>query len=95
MLKEKAIEIKNTIDNIPGLVDLNTEQALGQPQIQVIADRSACARYGVTVGEILEIVELAVGGEVVDNIYLNTRGSISTFAIRRLTERTPNPLGIC
>ena len=46
---------------------------MGQPQIQVIADRSACARYGVTVGEILEIVELAVGGEVVDSIYLNTR----------------------
>ena len=73
VLKEKAIEIKNAIDNIPGLVDLNTEQALGQPQVQVIADRSACARYGVTVGEILEIVEMAVGGEVVDNIYLNIR----------------------
>ena len=73
VLKEKALEIKNAIDNIPGLVDLNTEQALGQPQVRVIADRSACARYGVTVGEILEIVELAVGGEVVDNIYTGTR----------------------
>ncbi len=73
VLKEKAAEIRGAIDNIPGLVDLNTEQALGQPQVQVIADRSACARHGVTVGQILQIVELAVGGEAVDNIYLNTR----------------------
>jgi len=73
VLKAKAFEIREAIEDVPGLVDLNAEQALGQPQIQVIADRAACARYGVTVGEILEIVELAVGGEVVDNIYTGTR----------------------
>ena len=73
VLKDKAFEIKEAIEDVPGLVDLNTEQALGQPQVQVIADRAACARYGVTVGQILEIVELAVGGEAVDSIYLNTR----------------------
>lgn len=73
VLKETAFEIKEAIEDVPGLVDLNTEQALGQPQIQVVADRAACARYGITVGQILEIVELAVGGEAVDNIYLNTR----------------------
>jgi cobalt-zinc-cadmium resistance protein CzcA len=39
----------------------------------VVADREACARYGVTVSEIMEMVELAVGGEVIDSIYLNTR----------------------
>jgi cobalt-zinc-cadmium resistance protein CzcA len=54
-------------------VDLSVEQSFGQPQVQVVADRRACSRYGVTVGDILEIEELAVGGEVVDHIYLNTR----------------------
>lgn len=73
VLREKAHEIREAIEDVPGLVDLNTEQALGQPQIQVICDRTACARYGITVGQILEIVELAVGGEAVDSIYRNTR----------------------
>ena len=73
MLREKANEIKNTIDNIPGLVDLSAEQSFGQPQVQVVADRAACARYGVSVSQILEMVEMAVGGEVIDNVYLNTR----------------------
>ncbi|MFI4911095.1 MAG: efflux RND transporter permease subunit [Sedimentisphaeraceae bacterium JB056] len=73
VLRDKSTEIRNAIDNIPGLVDLAVEQSFGQPQIQVVADRQACRRYGVNVNEILEIVELAIGGEVIDNIYLNTR----------------------
>ena len=73
VLRVKAEEIKETIEGIEGLVDLATEQSFGQPQVQIIADRDACARYGVNVSEILEIVELAIGGEVVDQIFLNTR----------------------
>jgi cobalt-zinc-cadmium resistance protein CzcA len=73
VLKTKAAEIKNAIIDIPGLVDLSTEQSFGQPQVQIVADRDACARYGVNVSDILEIVELAVGGEVIDQIYLNNR----------------------
>ena len=73
VLRQKAEEIRGAIDNIPGLVDLSTEQSFGQPQVQIVVDREACARYGVTVSEIMEMVELAVGGEVIDNIYLNTR----------------------
>ena len=73
VLREKAEEIREKIEGIPGLVDLSTEQSFGQPQVQIIADRNACARYGVNVSEILELVELAVGGEVVDQIFLNTR----------------------
>jgi len=73
VLRQKSEEIKEAIEDVPGLVDLSAEQSFGQPQVQVIADREACARYGVSVSQILEMVELAVGGEVVDNIYLNTR----------------------
>lgn len=73
MLRSKAGEIKEAISDVNGLVDLSVEQSFGQPQVQVIADRDACARYGVNVSELLEIVELAVGGEVIDQIYLSSR----------------------
>lgn len=72
-LRSKAGEIKEAIADVPGLVDLAIEQSFGQPQVQIIADRDACARYGVNVSELLEIVELAVGGEVIDQIYLSSR----------------------
>lgn len=83
-LRMKAAEIREAVAGIPGLADLAVEQSFGQPQVQVVADREACARYGVNVAEILEVVELAVGGEVIDQVYLNTR----RFGIHvRLKER--------
>ncbi|MFC1539608.1 efflux RND transporter permease subunit [Candidatus Latescibacterota bacterium] len=73
ILRNKAIEIQEAIGDVDGLVDLSVQQSFGQPQFQIIADRAACARYGVTVNQILELVELAVGGEVIDTIFLNVR----------------------
>lgn len=73
VLRAKASEINSAIKDVPGLVDLSVEQSFGQPQVQVVADREACARNGISVSEILEMVELAVGGEVIDTIYLQTR----------------------
>ncbi len=73
VLRSKSAEIAAAIRDIPGLVDLATEQGFGQPQIQIIPDRAACARYGVSVAEILELAELSIGGEVIDDMYLNVR----------------------
>jgi cobalt-zinc-cadmium resistance protein CzcA len=93
VLREKATEIRNSIDDIAGLVDLSSEQSFGQPQVQVIADRAACARYGVSVSQILEMVELAVGGEVIDNIYLNTRRFGIHLRYQEQYRDTPEAIG--
>lgn len=73
ILRDKAQEVHEAIEGVDGLVDLSVEQSFGQPQVQIIADRDACSRYGVTVDQILELVEMAIGGEVIDTIFLNVR----------------------
>jgi len=72
-LRTKAEEIRQVIEPVHGLVDLSSEQSFGQPQVQIIANRDACSRYGVDVADILEVVEIAIGGEVVSQVFLNTR----------------------
>lgn len=61
------------VEGIPGLVDLGIEQSWGQPQYRIVPNREAVKRYGITVGQIMEAIELAVGGEVVSQIYKETR----------------------
>ncbi len=73
VLQDTALEIKKAIEDIPGLVDLSTEQSFGQPQVQITVDRAACTRYGIAVSDVLELIELAIGGEPIDQILLNTR----------------------
>lgn len=73
VLKSIAEEVKEYIEGVDGLVDLATEQSYGQPQLQINVDRDACTRYGVNVDDILTIVEVAIGGEVVDQVFLDAR----------------------
>ena len=73
VLRDKSNEISAAIADVPGLVDLSVEQSFGQPQVQIIPDRAACSRYGIAVSQIHEVIELAIGGEVIDTLYLNTR----------------------
>lgn len=73
ILRSKAEEIRKAIADIPGVVDLAVEQSFGQPQVQVIIDRKKAARYGVSGSSVMQLIETAVGGRDIDNIYQNTR----------------------
>jgi len=72
-IRETAEEIRGTIAGIDGLVDLTIEQSNGQPQVQVVLNHEALARYGVPGETVLEMVETAVGGQVIGTLYQNTR----------------------
>ncbi len=68
-----AEEMRSALSGIEGLVDLSVEQSFGQPQLKVLLDHEALARYGVPGDTVLEQVEMAIGGEVVGTLYKNTR----------------------
>ena len=46
-----------------GSADVYAEQILGTPYLEIRVDREAAARYGVRVGDVLEVIETAIGGE--------------------------------
>lgn len=60
-LKATAKEIERVIKAIPGAADVSVEQVTGQPLLQVEVDRDVNARYGIPVGEVMEVIE-ALGG---------------------------------
>jgi cobalt-zinc-cadmium resistance protein CzcA len=66
-LREKAAEIVEVVQTIPGAADVGAEQVTGQPVLRVEADRKALARYGVSSRQVLEAVE-AAGGIVVGEV---------------------------
>jgi CzcA family heavy metal efflux pump len=64
-----ANEIKNNIEGIDGLVDLNVEQQVEIPQLQIKGNRDMLAKYGITIGEFTEFVDIAFAGEKVSQIF--------------------------
>jgi heavy metal efflux system protein len=56
-LGQKADEIRRAIEQIPGATDVTVEQLTGQAMLTIDVDRQAAGRYGVPVGEILDVIE--------------------------------------
>ncbi|MEP0799142.1 efflux RND transporter permease subunit [Funiculus sociatus] len=61
-------QVEDIMKTVPGIVDLQLEPQLPIRQIQIQFDRSAAARYGLTVGELSETIETALNGKVVSQV---------------------------
>jgi cobalt-zinc-cadmium resistance protein CzcA len=69
ILKTKADEIASALGRIRGATDINVESVAGQPYITIRPDRGRIARLGLNVEDVQSIVEAAVGGKTVTQIY--------------------------
>jgi CzcA family heavy metal efflux pump len=61
-------QVNDVMQTVTGIVDLQLEPQVPIEQIQIKFDRSAAARYGLTVGELAEIIETALNGRVVSQV---------------------------
>ena len=77
-LRAKAAEIKKAIEDTQGLVDLQVEQQVLIPQVKVQLMRDEAAKYGIVVGDLAQLMEKALQGEVVGQI-LEGQKSIDVF----------------
>jgi Cu/Ag efflux pump CusA len=64
-----ANQIKETISPVPGLVDLNVEQLVEIPQLQIRPRREMLARYGISQNELTHFVETAIAGVKYAEVY--------------------------
>jgi cobalt-zinc-cadmium resistance protein CzcA len=69
VLEQKAAEIKMIMAQVRGVQDLGVLHILGQPNILVEGDRPAAARYGLGVDDVNAIIQAAVGGQVVTQVF--------------------------
>jgi CzcA family heavy metal efflux pump len=66
-------EIKSAVAGIRGLVDVNVDQQVEIPQIQIRANRDMLAQYGITIDQFNEFVDISFGGEKLSDIYEGQR----------------------
>ena len=62
-------QIKSTIGDIPGIADLNVEQQIERPQLKIQPKREMLAKYGITLPEFSEYINVALAGKVISQVY--------------------------
>ncbi len=67
-LRQVGARVRDAMQSVAGVADLQLEQQMDVPQLQIRADRGALARYGMTVGQLAEAIDVAFNGEVVSQV---------------------------
>ncbi|MEG1585862.1 MAG: efflux RND transporter permease subunit [Bacteroidales bacterium] len=62
-------EIKSEISPIKGIADLNVEQQVERPQLKITPKREMLAKYGITLPQFAEYINVLLAGEVVSQVY--------------------------
>jgi Cu(I)/Ag(I) efflux system membrane protein CusA/SilA len=61
-LERVASEVEAVVKGVPGTLSAFAERTMGGNYIQFNIDRDAIARYGLTVGDVQDVLEVALGG---------------------------------
>ena len=67
-LRQVGEQVRTVMAGVTGVVDLQLEQQVDVPQLRIEADRAALGRYGMTVGDLAEAIDVAFNGEVVSQV---------------------------
>src|SRR5256712_6271298 len=73
VLKETAEQIRDVLVKIHGAADPKVQQVDGLPMLTIQLKREALARYGLSVGEVQEVVEMAIGGKSAGQVFEGDR----------------------
>jgi cobalt-zinc-cadmium resistance protein CzcA len=85
--RDIADKIAETLEKIPGAVDVAVDQEPPLPQLQIIANRERIAQYGLNVSDVADLIEFAIGGASISQIFT---GSKSYDVICRFDEESRN-----
>jgi cobalt-zinc-cadmium resistance protein CzcA len=103
-----ATAIVEVMGRVPGIKDLGHFPSMGQPNIRITPKREVCARYGLNTGDVDVVIQAAIGGQSVTQVYEGEKHFDLTVrwkpeyrqsleAIREITVSTPDgaqvPLG--
>lgn len=91
-IRRIAKDIIKTLATVPGAVDLDIDQEPPLPQLQIIMNRSAIARYGLNASDVSDLVETAIGGKAVAQLYQGDRQYDITCKYKEDARNTPEKI---
>lgn len=88
-----AESIIETLRNVEGAVDLDIDQEPPLPQLQIVMNRDAIARYALNISDVADLIEIAIGGKAIAQLYQNDRMYDITCKYKEDYRDTPEKIG--
>jgi cobalt-zinc-cadmium resistance protein CzcA len=88
-----AEDVLKEIKTIPGAEDLAIDQEPPLPQLQIHADRDKIAQYGLNVLDVAELIEVAIGGKAISQIFIGDKVYDVICRFNETSRNTPETIG--
>jgi cobalt-zinc-cadmium resistance protein CzcA len=83
----------SVLAKIPGAADVAIEQEPPLPQLQIVADRERIAQYGLNIADVTDLIELAIGGAAISQIYTGSKSYDVTCRFGDGMRNSPEKIG--
>lgn len=88
-----ADKVVNVLRAIPGAADVAIDQEPPLPQLQIVADRDRIAQYGLNFSDVADMIELAIGGKAISQIYVGSKSYDVICRFDDASRDTPESIG--
>jgi len=88
-----ARKTQTLLSKVPGAVDVSIEQEGPQPQLVIKPDRALCARYNVNVQDVTKLIDVAIGGSPIGNLFEGERRIDIVARFDKAHLRSPAAIG--
>ena len=75
-------QIKVSVEDVKGIGVLNVGQQVERPQLKIVPRRDALAKYGITLPEFGEIINVMLAGDVVSQVYEGNKAFDLTLKVK-------------
>jgi Cu(I)/Ag(I) efflux system membrane protein CusA/SilA len=86
-------EIYDSLKDVPGIVDLQTEPLVLIPQLKITIDRDSSSRYGLRSGTLAQDLEIALNGEAVTQFLENQKMHEVFLRLDEPSRESPEKIG--
>ncbi|SCM58944.1 efflux RND transporter permease subunit [Petrimonas mucosa] len=88
-----AEDVVRVLSNIPGAGDVGIMEEPFLPQLQIVADREKIAQYGLNVADVAELIEVAIGGKAISQVYIGSKVYDVICRFNDISRDTPEKIG--
>jgi len=93
VLLDLALQSRELLRSIPGAVDVAIDQPGPQAQLKIEPDRRLCARYNVSIEDVVQVINVAMGGEPVGELFEGERRFDIAARFDRAAMTSPQAIG--
>jgi cobalt-zinc-cadmium resistance protein CzcA len=72
-MEEQSTKVYNVLKKVEGIDDLGVIRNIGQPELDIDLNQSKMALYGVSTADANAVIEMAIGGKAVTQLYEGIR----------------------